>query len=416
MSGLTEALRDRASRRGRTARVSCGALGTVTVEALSPADCAILARQGGRALLYAACRELQESGEALRRDGLLYRPDEIMSYVTEEEAAGAVRTVRALSGLEEAPEKREKSGTEFLEVRPDSVQRKWPEEENPSEGRLEIVQSFRKRIPEIRPVSVRSAFPSSPSSPSSPLALARIEPAEGENGQASCEFLAPLEESREEFGPLPEEQNLPEKEAAALQDIAVLSEILGPEEAAHETESESGPEAEETVHETESESGPEPEELAHETESESGPEPEELAHETESDSRPEMEELAHETESESGPEVEDAVHETESESGLEVEDAVHETESESGPEPEELTHEIKSESGPEPEELAHETKSESAPEVEEAVHETKSESGPEPEEAVHEIESESVETAEPLDAEAFAWALLEGLRRAAGAR
>lgn len=71
MSGLTDALRDRVARKGRRAQVPCGALGEVMVEALSPQDCASLARQGGRALLYAACRDLQESGEALRREGLL---------------------------------------------------------------------------------------------------------------------------------------------------------------------------------------------------------------------------------------------------------------------------------------------------------------------------------------------------------
>ena len=39
---LTDILRDRAARRGGTAQVDCGELGCLTVEALSPADCARL--------------------------------------------------------------------------------------------------------------------------------------------------------------------------------------------------------------------------------------------------------------------------------------------------------------------------------------------------------------------------------------
>lgn len=57
---LADVLRERVSRRGRTAEVACGLLGTVTVEALPPRECAALGlRDGGRALLYAACRDLQ---------------------------------------------------------------------------------------------------------------------------------------------------------------------------------------------------------------------------------------------------------------------------------------------------------------------------------------------------------------------
>ena len=49
---LADVLRERISRRGRTAEVACGLLGTVTVEALPPRECAALGmRDGGRALL-----------------------------------------------------------------------------------------------------------------------------------------------------------------------------------------------------------------------------------------------------------------------------------------------------------------------------------------------------------------------------
>ena len=37
---LADVLRERVSRRGRTAKVACGLLGTVTVEALPPRECA----------------------------------------------------------------------------------------------------------------------------------------------------------------------------------------------------------------------------------------------------------------------------------------------------------------------------------------------------------------------------------------
>ena len=90
---LADVLRERVSRRGRTAEVACGLLGTVTVEALPPRECAALGmRDGGRALLYAACRDLQTAGETLRREGRLFTPAEVTAYVSDEEAAAAART------------------------------------------------------------------------------------------------------------------------------------------------------------------------------------------------------------------------------------------------------------------------------------------------------------------------------------
>ena len=95
---LADVLRERVSRRGRTAEVACGLLGTVTVEALPPRECAALGmRDGGRALFYAACRDLQTAGETLRREGRLFTPAEVTAYVSDEEAAAAARTVLALS-------------------------------------------------------------------------------------------------------------------------------------------------------------------------------------------------------------------------------------------------------------------------------------------------------------------------------
>ena len=95
---LADVLRERVSRRGRTAEVACGLLGTVTVEALPPRERAALGlRDGGRALFYAACRDLQTAGETLRREGRLFTPAEVTAYVSDEEAAAAARPVLALS-------------------------------------------------------------------------------------------------------------------------------------------------------------------------------------------------------------------------------------------------------------------------------------------------------------------------------
>ena len=97
---LADVLRERVSRRGRTAEVACGLLGTVTVEALPPRECAALGlRDGGRALFYAACRDLQTAGETLRREGRLFTPAEVTAYVSDAEAEAAARTVLALSGV-----------------------------------------------------------------------------------------------------------------------------------------------------------------------------------------------------------------------------------------------------------------------------------------------------------------------------
>ena len=99
---LADVLRERVSRRGCTAEMACGLLGTVTVEALPPRECAALGlRDGGRALFYAACRDLQTAGETLRREGRLFTPAEVTAYVSDAEAEAAARTVLALSGVTE---------------------------------------------------------------------------------------------------------------------------------------------------------------------------------------------------------------------------------------------------------------------------------------------------------------------------
>lgn len=158
---LADVLRERVSRRGRTAEVACGLLGMVTVEALPPRECAALGmRDGGRALFYAACRDLQTAGETLRREGRLFTPAEVTAYVSDEEAAAAARTVLALSGVTadgDGP------STKSAEVRLGDVQKDGAHlaVEAPSEEeiRLDGVQENTVQKAEVRLGDVRNDEP-----------------------------------------------------------------------------------------------------------------------------------------------------------------------------------------------------------------------------------------------------------------
>lgn len=99
---LSDILMERVSRRGRTAQVVCRELGTVSVEALPAGELTALLRgaDGNRAVVYAACRELQTIGEALRRRGQLFQPDEIMRFLSEAEVQTAFQAILDLSGPE----------------------------------------------------------------------------------------------------------------------------------------------------------------------------------------------------------------------------------------------------------------------------------------------------------------------------
>lgn len=103
---LVELLRQRSQTLSQSVQVDCGTLGTLTAKALSLRECRALSAgpDGDRAVLYAACRELQSAGEQLRREGRVFRPDEIMQLVTDEEAATGARAVRTLSGMDSNPE------------------------------------------------------------------------------------------------------------------------------------------------------------------------------------------------------------------------------------------------------------------------------------------------------------------------
>ena len=281
---LADVLRERVSRRGRTAEVACGLLGTVTVEALPPRECAALGlRDGGRALFYAACRDLQTAGETLRREGRLFTPAEVTAYVPDEEAAAAARTVLALSGV--------------------------------------------------------TAGGDGPSTKSEEVRLGDVRNPDGtaEDGQVSHEFFGgdgsdrtdPILGGVSDFVP----QNLALSEendrfSAPLELSGNTEEVSGRGSNLHETESE----VKETEHEKKSDLTTDRREGLHESRSEV----EETVHEMKSDLTAERREGLHESRSE----VREAVHETKSESAAERRQGLHESKSEV----EETLHEMKSES------------------------------------------------------------------------
>lgn len=444
---LADVLRERVSRRGRTAEVACGLLGTVTVEALPPRECAALGlRDGGRALLYAACRDLQTAGETLRREGRLFTPAEVTAYVSDEEAAAAARTVLALSGVtadrnagdERGAADGDGASTKSEEVRLGDVQNSGahlaveaPSEEEirldgvqeNTEVRLEDVRNsgphfaantlsareFRladvQENEEVRHGNVRKK-----AGPKAEIRLRDVRKPDGtaEDGQVSHEFFGgdgsdrtdPILGGVSDFVP----QNLALSEendrfSAPLELSGNTEEVSGRGSNLHESESE----VEETVHETKSDLTAEKRGGLHESKSEAG----EAVHETKSDLTTERREGLHESKSE----VEETLHEMKSElttarrEGLhekrsEVRETVHEAKSESAAARRRGLHESRSEVG----ETMHETKSDSAAERRRGLHESRSEVR----EAVHETKSESVER--------FAEGLLEGLRRAAAVR
>ena len=415
---LADVLRERVSRRGRTAEVACGLLGTVTVEALPPRECAALGlRDGGRALFYAACRDLQTAGETLRREGRLFTPAEVTAYVSDEEAAAAARTVLALSGVTtdgdgastksaevrlgdvqnngthlavEAPsgeEIRLGDVQENEEVRHDGVRNNGPHfaGKAPSEGefRLGDVQengdlTGKVRHEDVREKAVQKAVQKAE------IRLGDVRKPDGtaEDGQVSHEFFGgdgsdrtdPILGGVSDFVP----QNLALSEendrfSAPLELSGNAGEVSGRGSNLHESKSEAG----EAVHEMKSESAAARRRGLHESKSEVG----EPVHEMKSEFAAERREGLHESKSE----VEEAVHEKKSESATARRRGLHETESEVG-------------------ETVHEMKSDLTTERRDGLHENRSEVG----ETVHETKSESVER--------FAEGLLEGLRRAAAVR
>ena len=378
---LADVLRERVSRRGRTAEVACGLLGTVTVEALPPRECAALGlRDGGRALLYAACRDLQTAGETLRREGRLFTPAEVTAYVSDEEAAAAARTVLALSGVTTDGDG---ASTKSAEVRLGDVQKNGAHlaVEAPSEEeiRLDGVQENTVQKAEVRLGDVRKK--------AGQKAEVRLEDVRNDaphfaaKAPLAREFrLADVQENGDLTGKVRHEDV---REKAVQKAEIRLGDVRKPDGTAEDGQ------------------------VSHEFFSGDGSDrtapilggvsdfvPQNLALSEENDRFSAPLELSGNTEEVSGRGSN--LHETESEVG----EAVHETKSEFAAARRRGLHESKSEV----EETLHEMKSESAAARRRDLHETESEAG----EAVHESKSESVER--------FAEGLLEGLRRAAAVR
>lgn len=382
---LADVLRERVSRRGRTAEVACGLLGTVTVEALPPRECAALGlRDGGRALFYASCRDLQTAGETLRREGRLFTPAEVTAYVSDEEAAAAARMVLTLSGVTADGDG---ASTKSAEVRLDGVQENTVQK---AEVRLGDVREKAGQKAEVRLDGVRNNAPH----------FAAKAPVAGEFR------LADVQENGDLTGKVRHEDV--RKKAVQKAEIR-LGGVRKPDgtaedgQVSHEFFGGDGSERTDPILGGVSDFVPQNLALSEENDRFSAPlelsgNTEEVSgrgsnlHETES----EVEETAHETKSDLTTDRREGLHESRSE----VEETVHEMKSDLTAERREGLHESRSEVR----EAVHETKSESAAERRQGLHESKSEV----EETLHEMKSESVER--------FAEGLLEGLRRAAAVR
>lgn len=389
---LADVLRERVSRRGRTAEVACGLLGTVTVEALPPRECAALGmRDGGRALLYAACRDLQTAGETLRREGRLFTPAEVTAYVSDEEAAAAARTVLTLSGVTASGDG---PSTKSAEVRLGDVQKDGAHlaVEAPSEEeiRLDGVQENTVQKVEVRLGDVRNDAPH----------FAANAPVAGEFR------LADVQENGDLTGKVRHEdvrEKAVQKAEIRLEDVRKPDGTAEDGQVSHEFFGGDGSDRTDPILGGVSDFVPQNLALSEENDRFSAPfelpgNAGEVSgrgsnlHETESEAG----EAVHEKKSDLTAERREGLHETKSE----VRETVHKMKSESAAERREGLHEKKSEV----EETAHETKSESAAARRWGLHENKSEVR----ETVHEMKSESVER--------FAEGLLEGLRRAAAVR
>ncbi len=389
---LADVLRERVSRRGRTAEVACGLLGTVTVEGLPPRECAALGmRDGGRALFYAACRDLQTAGETLRREGRLFTPAEVTAYVSDEEAAAAARTVLALSGVTADGDG---ASTKSAEVRLGDVQNSGAHlaVEAPSEKeiRLDGVQENTGQKAEVRLSDVRNDAPH----------FAAKAP-------SAREFrLGDVQENGDLTGKVRHEdvrEKAVQKAEIRLGDVRKPDDTAEDGQVSHEFFGGDGSDRTDPILGGVSDFVPQNLALSEENDRFSAPL--ELPGNTKKVSG--QGSNLHESESEAG----EALHEMKSdltaarrrglhENRSEVEEPVHEMKSESAAARRRGLHESRSEV----EEAVHEMKSESAAERREGLHESESEVG----EVVHESKSESVER--------FAEGLLEGLRRAAAVR
>ena len=389
---LADVLRERVSRRGRTAEVACGLLGTVTVEALPPRECAALGlRDGGRALLYAACRDLQTAGETLRREGRLFTPAEVTAYVSDEEAAAAARTVLALSGVTadgDGP------STKSAEVRHEDVQKDGAHlaVEAPSEEEIRLgdVQENTGQKAEVRLGDVRNDGPY----------FAAKAPVAGEFR------LGDVQENGDLTGKVRHEdvrKKAVQKAEIRLEDVRKPDGTAADGQVSHEFFGGDGSDRTDPILGGVSDFVPQNLALSEENDRFSAPL--ELSGNTEEvsgrgsnlhENKSEVGEALHEKKSDLTAERREGLHESKSEVG----ETLHDMKSELTAERRQGLHESRSEAG----EALHETKSELTAERRRGLHETESEVG----ETLHESKSESVER--------FAEGLLEGLRRAAAVR
>lgn len=429
---LLDVLRERTERRARSAQVSCGELGLLSVEALPPAELTRL--QSDRAVLYAACRELQSAGESLRRAGKLFAPDEITAYLSDDEAASGAAAVRDISGVSASrrdfgtgtdtvsgDQDGSDSLTELGEIRLDSVQEETavlPPNAGSSPADFGGVTASAGVLPRTENREIRLGAVQDSGTETTKVRHDSVQ----RSGRADREDSAPHPQNRDgqdsrEFCPEPFHGEKTDKKSRDIVDLTGwrtpnLGETgsapsggnpdAGPAKAArlphemtseipeqlHETASESGRFGAGAVHETTSDF----QERMHETTSESAGFGTGLPHEIKS----ELRETLHETESEIHPATQEVLHETTSEQAASTAGAVHEIKSDFQRAIQENALEI-------PEEL-HETTSESGRNAPGAMHEIRSEVR----EAVHEMESELTDR--------VARSILEGLRRAAAVR
>lgn len=433
---LLDVLRERTERRAATAQVSCGVLGLLSVEALPPAELARL--QSDRAVLYAACRELQSAGETLRKAGKLFAPDEITAYLSDEEAASGAAAVRDISGV---PASRRDSGTRTDAV-PDAGDESDSRAEN-GEIRLDAVQEKTAVLPKnggSSPADFGGVTVSAGMLPRTENREIRLDAVQGSGTETTKvrhdsvqmvdhtdrEYPAPHPQNRDgqdsrEFCPEASHEGKTDKKSLGIVDLpgwdtrnlgetdpapsgenpedgtgkaARLPHEMTSElpEAMHETASESGRFGAGAMHETTSDF----QERMHETTSESTGFGTGLPHEIKSESR----EVLHEIESESNGTQAETLHETASESGNLAAGGVHETTSDFAAVALEKTHGTM---GKDRESL-HETTSESGGTASRSMHEIWSEVR----EALHELESDFTDR--------VARSILEGLRRAAAVR
>lgn len=390
---LADVLRERVSRRGRTARVDCGGLGTVTVEALSPRECAALGMSdGGRALLYAACRELQATGEVLRRERRLFTPDEVTAYVSDGEARTAARTVLALSGVklnedeaDNGDETADKADNEAAESespdKSDETERPDRTDEKTAENRLESVHESVQQISEVRPEIVQERTAASAESQAESGKRLEIVHTQAPTQDTNTMYIHNTHTQQPEIRP----GNVQFQEDAPA-DGQVSREFSSVTETVREIPS-MGPD-----------SDFEPQNLALSEKNGGFMSPLELSGETEDFSAEHP--TAHEIKSEIQPGVEMSLHEIKSEFGGGPPAGLHEIKSEFAANGRQSLHEITSEFR----EPLHETESN----FWEAPHEIKSEIGENRRVVLHETTSEL--------AEQVAERLLKGLRRAAMVR